>query len=337
MSANFVDVMLIDADTIVLPAHDLPRTGARRSPLAAGVVLPLLALFWWLDPLRVRLRMAALGAVVCLAALERTVVRGADGPREGVRVGRLRVAVRPLRRARALRSSRRAAHASRTAPFAIACRRPRPRPASRAQRLPHIILVLDESSFDISTVAGVKVPPGYQSHFRSFDGKERTLPGRRRGRADLVHRVQRAERPFGALVRPLRRVRDADRRRPRHAKPAERAAQLRLSHLQRLSLARRLSQRAQFPEDARHRSLLRRQGSQDRATSSRTSSITPSPPICCSATTRKAPMFVFTYLMANHFPWTFRYRDELSAGLARSRQPRRRTATASTNICAGRT
>ena len=24
-------------------------------------------------------------------------------------------------------------------------------------------------------------------------------------------------------------------------------------------------------------------------------------------------MFVFTYLMANHFPWTFRYRDELSA------------------------
>ena len=24
-------------------------------------------------------------------------------------------------------------------------------------------------------------------------------------------------------------------------------------------------------------------------------------------------MFVFTYLMANHFPWTYRYRDELAA------------------------
>jgi len=24
-------------------------------------------------------------------------------------------------------------------------------------------------------------------------------------------------------------------------------------------------------------------------------------------------MFVFTYLMANHFPWSYRYRDELSA------------------------
>jgi hypothetical protein len=27
----------------------------------------------------------------------------------------------------------------------------------------------------------------------------------------------------------------------------------------------------------------------------------------------QGPMFVFTYLMANHFPWSFRYRDELSA------------------------
>jgi hypothetical protein len=44
-----------------------------------------------------------------------------------------------------------------------------------AQRLPHIVLVLDESSFDISSVPGVKVPPGYQSHFRSFDGKNRSL------------------------------------------------------------------------------------------------------------------------------------------------------------------
>ena len=120
----------------------------------------------------------------------------------------------------------------------------------------------------------------YQSHFRSFDGKERTLPGRRRGRADLVHRIQRAERPVGALVRPFRRVRDADRRRARHAEPAERAAPLRLSDLQPLSLARRISQRAQLPEDARHRSLLRRQGSRRPATSSPTNSTTPSPPIC---------------------------------------------------------
>ena len=40
---------------------------------------------------------------------------------------------------------------------------------------PHIIMVLDESSFDITAVSGVKVPAGYRDHFRSFDGKQRAF------------------------------------------------------------------------------------------------------------------------------------------------------------------
>jgi hypothetical protein len=38
---------------------------------------------------------------------------------------------------------------------------------------PHIILVHDESSFDIRVASGIKVPAGYGPHFRSFDGRER--------------------------------------------------------------------------------------------------------------------------------------------------------------------
>src|SRR5260370_23137728 len=38
---------------------------------------------------------------------------------------------------------------------------------------PHIILVHDESSFDIRAVPGVKVPGDYGGYFRSFDGKRR--------------------------------------------------------------------------------------------------------------------------------------------------------------------
>jgi phosphoglycerol transferase MdoB-like AlkP superfamily enzyme len=38
---------------------------------------------------------------------------------------------------------------------------------------PHIILVHDESSFDIRAVPGVKVAADYGGHFRSFDGKRR--------------------------------------------------------------------------------------------------------------------------------------------------------------------
>ena len=40
---------------------------------------------------------------------------------------------------------------------------------------PNIIMIHDESSFDIREAEGVKVPQGYGSHFKSFDGKERTF------------------------------------------------------------------------------------------------------------------------------------------------------------------
>jgi len=44
-----------------------------------------------------------------------------------------------------------------------------------AARRPHIIMLLDESSFDITAAPGVKVPPGYSDYFRSIDGTQRTM------------------------------------------------------------------------------------------------------------------------------------------------------------------
>jgi hypothetical protein len=44
-----------------------------------------------------------------------------------------------------------------------------------ARKPPHIILVHDESSFDIRGAPGIKVPRGYGAHFRSFDGKQRNF------------------------------------------------------------------------------------------------------------------------------------------------------------------
>jgi hypothetical protein len=48
-------------------------------------------------------------------------------------------------------------------------------PCVPAGKPPHVILVLDEASFDIRTVPGVKVPAGYAEHFKSFDGKARAM------------------------------------------------------------------------------------------------------------------------------------------------------------------
>src|SRR5258708_12197586 len=42
-----------------------------------------------------------------------------------------------------------------------------------AGRRPNIIMIHDESSFDIRQAANVKVPQGYGSHFNSSDGKAR--------------------------------------------------------------------------------------------------------------------------------------------------------------------
>jgi phosphoglycerol transferase MdoB-like AlkP superfamily enzyme len=44
-----------------------------------------------------------------------------------------------------------------------------------AAKRPHIIMLLDESSFDITAAPGVKVPPGYSDYFKSVDGAQRTM------------------------------------------------------------------------------------------------------------------------------------------------------------------
>ena len=68
MSANFIDVMLIDADTVSFLLTVFPGLAAKVAAVA-GIVLPLLALFWWFDPYRVRLRIAALGGTAFCVVL----------------------------------------------------------------------------------------------------------------------------------------------------------------------------------------------------------------------------------------------------------------------------
>src|SRR4029079_12218361 len=48
-------------------------------------------------------------------------------------------------------------------------------PSCGSAKLPNIVLIHDESSFDIRVAPGIKVRPGYGPHFRSFDGKARRL------------------------------------------------------------------------------------------------------------------------------------------------------------------
>src|SRR5262249_57268806 len=52
-------------------------------------------------------------------------------------------------------------------------------PAGR--KLPHIVMVFDESSFDVTMMPDVKVAANYRERFRSSDGKTRAFGGERAG------------------------------------------------------------------------------------------------------------------------------------------------------------
>ncbi|HEY2248308.1 MAG TPA: sulfatase-like hydrolase/transferase, partial [Bradyrhizobium sp.] len=173
MTVYFVDLMVIDRDTTAFLFRIFP--GLRWSVISVGLVtLPLMYALWWLDPFRIRRLPALAGALACLAVLTGYALTWPDEPwrayyndsylskfaRSGV------TAVSDFMSYGFLEKD--AAATDRLAiPLVDSCH-----PAGRR---PNIIMIHDESSFDIREAGNVKVPAGYGSHFKSFDGKERTF------------------------------------------------------------------------------------------------------------------------------------------------------------------
>ena len=171
MTANFLDLILIDRDTAAFLFTIFPNL--RWSVvLAAIVILPLMYALWWLDPFRIRRLPAAAGLLACLAALTGQAITWPDEDwrsyyddgyfskfaRSGV------TAVSDFVSYGFMESE---------ATLAERLKMPLVDSCHVAGRRPHIIMIHDESSWDIRQAAGVKVPAGYGNHFKSFDGKER--------------------------------------------------------------------------------------------------------------------------------------------------------------------
>ncbi len=96
-------------------------------------------------------------------------------------------------------------------------------------RRPHIILLLDEFELRYLAGAGHQGAGGLCRFLQVGRWQDADLRGRGRGRADLVHGIQRADGPLGALVRQDAVLRHAHRRRPHQPRPAAVAEALRLS------------------------------------------------------------------------------------------------------------
>ncbi len=173
MTVDFVDVMIIDRDTSAFLLTVFPALRGWLALIAAATAA-LLIVAWRFDPNRVRVRSSLVGGALCMAAL---VVLSLSFPtdlqedftsqnyvskfaRTGVE------AIHELATHGYLESDAAVTGSPKLAP-AAPCQPPR--------KLPHIILLHDESSFDITAAPGIKVPAGYQHHFESLDRKARKL------------------------------------------------------------------------------------------------------------------------------------------------------------------
>ena len=180
-----------------------------------------------------------------------------------------------------------------------------------ARKPPHIIMVHDESAFDIRVAPNVRVPPGYGRHFRSFDGKQRNFVVEAAGGPSWYTEYNvfsgLSARSFGkfayfvtriAAGRVERGLPNALRRcgyrtlslYPAHgAFMAARSYQT-TSGVQRFFDRNDMRARDVEPDSFYYDSALR-MIERERA---------------------GGPVFLFIYLSANHFPWTYRWRPELT-------------------------
>jgi Sulfatase len=185
LTLTFLDFLIIDRDTFSFLLSVFPRL---KLPLllAAIAAIPVLWLVWRTDPFRIsrKISLALLAfATVSISAMAIAVPEQAWEPFQGVNhISNLArsgvVAVSRLTSTGWIEADppahpslplARGAHAA--APVVLA---PAAECDTRVKR-PHIIMMLDESSFDVTAAPGIKVPAGYTDYFKSADGKQRTF------------------------------------------------------------------------------------------------------------------------------------------------------------------
>ena len=308
-TVSFVDVVIVDYDALAYLLAVVPDL-YRNLLIVTAATLGLLLATAWVDSFRVSRRLAMAGAAVCAVGL--TLLAWA-WPLENweiflrnghvskfVRTGV--AAVTELVAHGMLESDAHAAGHLRTPALGEAC--------VPSAKPPHIILVHDESSFDITVAPGMKVPPGYRDHFRSFDGRARRFvvegPGGPSWYAEYNVLSGLSARSFGQFSYFVTRVAAGRVHRGlaqslRHCGyktlslyPAMGAFMSAKSFqtttgVQRFFDAHDLGTNRIEPDQFFYDKALRLIDRED----------------------RKSPLFMYIYLSANHFPWDHRYRPDL--------------------------
>jgi phosphoglycerol transferase MdoB-like AlkP superfamily enzyme len=182
LSLTFLDFLIVDRDTFSFLLSIFPRL---RTQLIVALVfaVPVLWLVWRADPFRVgrRLALAALAATTLLmSAMSVAAPEQPWEPFQGVNhISNLaRSGVVAVSRLTSTGWIEADPAANSLTPRAYAAGRPMLPPGEDCDtsvKRPHIIMLLDESSFDVTAAPGVKVPEGYTDFFKSIDGIQRTM------------------------------------------------------------------------------------------------------------------------------------------------------------------
>jgi len=308
MTATFVDLMIIDTDTVsflftIYPALRWVVT------LCILALIPLVVVAWRFDPFRVR-RWSAAGALLgCIAGLTAVEAYIPMQPFEAFYGGRQ---VSSFARSGVDAISELLTHGLMESD-AVAADRLQPIDAAGCEpavKPPHIVLIHDESSFDIRMAPGIRVPGGYGAHFRSFDGKERNFLVEGAGGPSWFTEYNVLEglsaRSFGRFAYFVTRI--AAGRVERGLPSALRRCGYRTFSLYPALGAFMSARSYQTTTGVQHFYDQHDLGTKD---------IEPDSFFFAAAAKMiaqehtRSPMFVFVYLAANHFPWDHRYRPDL--------------------------
>src|ERR1700728_1888579 len=308
MTANFVDLMIIATDTVSFLFTIFPALRWIVTLCILGLI-PIVVLAWRFDPFRVhRLKAisAALGCAVGLIALETHIpvqpFEAYYGNNEVSMFARSAVdAISELMTHGFLEAD---AHTNdHLQPVSDYTCEPEARP-------PHIILIHDESSFDIRMAPSVKVPDGYGEHFKSFDGRERNFLVEGNGGPSWFTEYNVLEglsaRTFGRFSYFVTRI--AAGRGERGLPAALLRCGYRTFSLYPALGAFMSARSFQTTTGVQHFFDQHDLG---------TKAIEPDSFFFDAAARMigeehaRSPMFVFVYLAANHFPWDDRYRPDL--------------------------
>jgi hypothetical protein len=308
MTMNFLDVMVIDADTTAFLFTIFP--GLRwTAPAVGAALIILLAVVWRFDSFRIRPMSAAAGAAAslfCLCGLSLSFpLAGWEAFQSGGHVSKFaRSGVEQL--------TELANHGYLESDVGVADRLKGMAAATcePTHRLPHIILVHDESSYDIRIAPAVKVPPGYGGHFKSFDGRERQFVAESNGGSSWFAEYNvltgLSSRSFGKFAYFLTRI---------AAGHVERGLPAALAHCGYSTYSFYPSLGA-FMSARGFQTSAGIQNFYD-ARAMGANGIEPDSFYYQAASDmirherKSGPLFAFVYLAANHFPWYDRWRPDL--------------------------